>query len=59
MKIKDIGAQNNYIIAGDFNTNLHQGGKKGGSIVRGPFREYLEDLISELDLFHVHPSKGK
>jgi exonuclease III len=59
MKIKELGAQNNCIIAGDFNTTLHQGGKKGGTIVRDPFREHMEDLISELDLFDVHPSKGK
>jgi len=59
MKIKEIIAQNNCIIAGDFNTTLHQGEKKGGSIVRDPFREHLEDLILELDLFDVHPSKGK
>jgi exonuclease III len=59
MKIKELGAQDNCIIAGDFNTTLHQGEKKGGTTVRDQFREHMEDLISELDLFDVQPSKGK
>jgi len=59
MKIKEVGLHNNCIIAGDFNTTLHQGGGKGGSIVRDPFRECMEDLVSELDLFDVQPNKGK
>jgi exonuclease III len=58
-KLKDIDAQENCIIAGDFNTTLHQGEKKGGSIVRDQFRENMEDLITDLDLFDVKPSKGK
>ena len=59
MKTKDIGAQTNCIIARDFNKTLHQGEIKGGSIVRDMFREHMDDLISELDLFDVQPSKGK
>ena len=59
MKIKETGIHNNFIIVGDFNTTLNQGGKKGGSIVRDLFGEHMEDLISELDPFDVQPSKGK
>jgi hypothetical protein len=44
---------------GDFNTTLHRGEKKGGTFVRDQFREHMEDLISDLDLFDVQPSKGK
>ena len=59
LKIKEFGAQNNCIIAGYFNTTLHQGKKKGVTIVKDPFKEHMEDLISELNLFDVQPSKGK
>jgi hypothetical protein len=59
MKIKEVGLHNNCIIAGDFNTTLHQEGKKGDSIVRDSFKECMEDLILELDLFDVQPNKGK
>jgi hypothetical protein len=58
-KLKDIDAQENCIITREFNTTLHQGEKKGGSIVRDQFRESMEDLITDLDLFDVKPSKGK
>jgi hypothetical protein len=34
MKLKELDSQENYIIAGDFNTTLHQGEKKGVSYVR-------------------------
>jgi hypothetical protein len=59
MVIKEAGFQQNCIIARNFNTTLHQNEKKGGSIVRDPFREHMEDMVFELDLFDVHPSKGK
>jgi hypothetical protein len=35
----------NCIIAGDFNTTMHLREKRGGSIVRDPSRENMEDLI--------------
>jgi hypothetical protein len=38
---------------------MHLKEKRGGSIVRDPSRENMEDLISSLDLFDVQPSKGK
>jgi len=54
-----LDAQENYIIVEDFNTTMHQGEKNGGSTVRDQLRENMEDLVSELDLFNIHPSKGK
>jgi hypothetical protein len=57
--IKDAGFLQNCIIAGDFNTTMHINEKRGGSIVRDPFRERMEDMVSNLDLFDVYPSKGK
>jgi hypothetical protein len=53
MKIRDLGTQENCIIAGDFNITLHQGEKKGGSSIRDQFKEHMEDFISNLDLFDV------
>jgi hypothetical protein len=47
------------IIAGDFNTTLHHKEKKGGSIVRDPSREHLEDLISTYQLLDIKPSNGR
>jgi hypothetical protein len=57
--IKDVGFQQNCIMAGDFNTTLHINEKNGGSIVIDPFMECIEYLVSGLDLFEVHPNKGK
>jgi hypothetical protein len=59
MRIKEDGFRKNCIIVGNFNTTLHQNEKKGGSTIRDPFRECMEDLVFELDLFDVHPRKGK
>jgi exonuclease III len=59
MKSKELDAQENCIIAEDLNTTMHQREKKGGSIVRDQFRENMDDLVSDLDLFDVQPSKGK
>jgi hypothetical protein len=59
MKLKDVEAQENCIIVGDFNTTLHQGKKKGRSIVGDQFRKNMEDLISKPYHFDVKPSKGK
>jgi hypothetical protein len=38
MKIKEVGLHNNCIIAGDFNTTLHQGGKKRRLYSKGPIQ---------------------
>jgi hypothetical protein len=59
MRIKEVGFCQNCIIAGDFNTTLHQKEKKRCSIIRDPFREHMEDLVFEMDLFDFHPNKGK
>ena len=53
MKVRELGAQEKCIIAEDLNTTLHQGEKKGRSSIRDKFREHMEDLISDLDLFDV------
>jgi exonuclease III len=53
MNLKELDAQENCIIAGDFNTTLHQGDKKGGSSIRDQFGEHMQDLILELDLFDI------
>jgi exonuclease III len=49
----------NIILGGDLNVTLAQGEKKGGSIVRDPAREWVEDLMSDWDLEDVKPTKGR
>jgi exonuclease III len=59
--LQDLANDNppqNLIIVGDFNTTRGLKEKRGGSIVRDQFREKMDDLISDLDLFDVPPSKG-
>jgi len=48
----------NFIIAGDLNITLAAREKKGGSPVRDPSREWVEDLILGWDLLDIAPSKG-
>ena len=40
----------NIILAGDLNITLNAMGKKGGSIVRDPLRETVEELMRDWDL---------
>ena len=47
------------IIAGDFNTTKSSLEKRGGSIIKDPFSEKLEDLMAELDLLDPMPKIGK
>jgi exonuclease III len=49
----------NIIIVGDLNVTLSLGEKKGGSIVRDPFREWVEDIILDWDLEDIKPPRGK
>jgi exonuclease III len=49
---------NNIILGGDLNVNLAQGETRGGSIVRDPAREWVEDLASAWDLLDIKPIKG-
>ena len=47
------------IIAGDFNTMKSSMEKRGGSIIRDPFGEKLEDLIANLELLDPTTKNGK
>eukprot|EP00253_Pinus_taeda_P001787 PITA_01787 len=49
----------NIIIAGDMNVTLAANEKRGGSQVRDPAREWVEDLILGWDLEDIKPSSGK
>jgi hypothetical protein len=49
----------NIIIGGDLNVTLAATEKKGGSIVRDPAREWVEDIMSDWELEDVKPTKGK
>jgi hypothetical protein len=48
----------NIILGGDLNVTLAQEEKRGGSIVRDPAREWVEDLISAWDLMDIKPTRG-
>jgi exonuclease III len=49
----------NIILGGDLNVTLATEEKRGGSIVRDPAREWVEDLISAWDLMDIKPLRGR
>ena len=49
----------NLVVAGDLNVTLALAEKKGGSIVRDPAREWVEDLMLDWDLEDIIPDSGK
>ena len=49
----------NVILAGDLNVILSQDEKRGGSLVRDPIKEIVDETILEWDLMDVKPSSGK
>jgi exonuclease III len=49
----------NLVLAGDLNVTLATSEKKGGSPVRDPAREWVEDLMLDWDLEDIKPTKGK
>ena len=51
--------QGNVILAGDLNVILSQDEKRGGSLVRDPIREIVDETILEWDLMDVKPTSGK
>jgi ribonuclease HI/exonuclease III len=60
--IQDYLSENeleNIILGGDLNVTLSTEEKRGGSIVRDPAREWVEDLMSTWDLMDIKPSKGR
>jgi exonuclease III len=48
----------NIILGGDLNVTLSQEEKRGGSIVRDPAREWVEDIITAWELIDIKPIKG-
>ena len=51
--------QGNVILAGDLNVTLIQDEKRGGSLIRDPIRETVDDITLEWDLMDIKPSSGK
>lgn len=49
----------NVIIAGDLNLTLAPEEKKGGSPVRDPTREWVEDIMLDWELEDINPIRGK
>lgn len=56
--LQDSKVQPKFIIIGDFNNTLNKKENSGESIIRDPFRETLEDLISTLHLYDIKLTKG-
>lgn len=56
LQLKDL---DNIIIGGDLNVTLALIEKKGGSIVRDPAREWVEDIMFDWELEDIKPTKGK
>ena len=46
----------NIIVAGDLNVTLDSSEKKGGTLVRDPSREWVEDIILGWDLLDIKTS---
>jgi len=57
--LQNLSTYSRFIIVGDFNTTLHPKEKRGGSLVRDPSREHMEDSISSLDLSDIKPKINK
>ena len=51
--IKEELREKDLIIVGDFNTTRTQSEKCGGTKVREPFGEKMEDLMADLDLLDI------
>ena len=49
----------NVILAGDLNVILNQVEKRGGSLVRDPIREQVDEIVMDWGLSDVIPAKGK
>ena len=47
------------ILSGDFNATKSQAKKRGGSIIKDPFGEKMEDLMAYLDLLEPPLKNGK
>jgi hypothetical protein len=59
MALKGSKFWNQSIVVGHFNTTMCQKEKQGGSIVKNPLRDWMEDLISLGDLVDIKPSRGR
>eukprot|EP00253_Pinus_taeda_P009309 PITA_09309 len=57
--LADLEDLENIVITGDFNLTLLSSEKRGGSIVRDPARETVEDLMQDRDLIDIKPTTGK
>ena len=51
--------QGNVILAGDLNVILNQDEKRGGSLIRDPIREIVDETILDWDLMDINPTTGK
>ena len=57
VRMKEGTNDQNNIVARDFNDDLIPKEKRGGNIIYDPFRDRMEDLISDWDLIYILPRK--
>ena len=56
---RSIGSLDNVILVDDLNVTLNQAEKRGGSMVKDPIREQIDEIILDWDLSDVIRAKGK
>ena len=49
----------NVILAEDLNVVLNQAEKRGGSLVKDPIKEQVDEIVMEWGLSDIIPTKGK
>lgn len=59
LQFKEENLHQQSIVDGVFNTMLYSYEKRGGNQIQDPFKERMEDLISEWDLLDINPKQGK
>ena len=57
--LADLENMENIIIVGDLNLTLLSSEKRGGSIVRDPARELVEEIMQDWELIDIKPTIGK
>ena len=58
-EIRSNTSLENIILASHLNIILNQAEKRGGSLVRDPIREQVDELVLDWEVSDVIPSKGK
>lgn len=58
-QLSELENWENIIVARDLNLTMRMEEKRGGTIIRDPAREWVEDLMQDQDLLDIPPENGK